>query len=163
MAEILVNSEVCEKCGAEVRINAAFCYNCGSQVVSDEMLEALDDGQVSNAWFKENITEAKSEPIRKPAESLNAQKIADKSGVELTPLAESENSEPKPEVNSKQKTTGKLEAAASIREKSKPAPRKKVEVTWEEPRSAPNIWFLIVAFILLSLAVGLVFAMLYIR
>lgn len=165
MAEVLVKNQICEKCGAEVRLNAFFCYNCGSQVVSDEVIEAEENsGDVSNAWFKETITEAKPEPKKE-------KKIVDKSGVELTPLAIDQpiakptidlKAEPVPKIPER-KETKPLKTAASIKERPKSFTRKKVEVTWEEPKSAPNVWFLVVSVLFLLFAAGLVFAMLYIR
>lgn len=168
MSEVFVNNQVCENCGADVRLNAAFCYNCGSQVVPDEMVEIVNEGQVSNAWFKESITEQKSEPIKMPTEPLTELKIKDKSGVELTPLASNEpppvETEPKSvETKPAKKETKPLKTAASMRQKPKFVPKRKVEITWEKPQSAPNIWFLTVALILLILAIGSVIAMLYIR
>lgn len=165
MAEVLLKNQICGKCGAEVRLNAFFCYNCGSQVVSDEVIAAEETSEeVSNAWFKETITETKIEPKKE-------KKIVDKSGVELTPLA-IDQPIAKPSIDFKadpiektpeNKETKPLKTAASIKEKPKSFTRKKVEVTWEEPRSAPNVWFLIVSLIFLLFAAGLVAAMLYIR
>ncbi|MEK7723626.1 MAG: zinc ribbon domain-containing protein [Acidobacteriota bacterium] len=161
MAEKLEEVQVCENCGADVRQYAAFCYNCGSQVVPDDMVDAVNSGQVSNAWFKESITEKKSEvAVKEP-------KIIDKSGIELTPLAVAETltieAATKPQIEAIQEDSKPLKTASSMRQKPKFAPKKQVEVTWEEPKSAPNIWFLIVAFILLIFAVSLVATMLYIR
>lgn len=161
MAEKLLETQVCENCGANVRQNAAFCYNCGSQVVPDDMVDAVNSGQVSNAWFKESITEKKNEPVKE-------QKIPEKKAVELTPLAISDASTSavgnKPvEKEIEKKADKPLKTAASMREKPKFTPKRQVEVTWEEPKSAPNIWFLIVAFILLVFAGSLVFIMLYIK
>src|SRR5689334_12962345 len=36
MAETVVNTKVCTKCGAEVREGTAFCYACGGRVAPDE-------------------------------------------------------------------------------------------------------------------------------
>lgn len=159
MAEVL-NKDICEKCGAAVRPNAFFCFNCGSQVVSDEIIAAEEENEnVSSAWFKESITDKKTEPAL-------TQKITDKSGVELTPLAVKDKPISKPTISlsNENDESKSLKTAASIRKKTKPtSPYKKVEVTWEEPQSAPNVWFLVVGFILLLFAVSLVFAMLYIK
>lgn len=57
----------------------------------------------------------------------------------------------------------KLTSAASLRQKKNSAPKKTVEVVWEEPQSASNVWFLVVAFLLTIFAVGIFAAMLYIR
>jgi zinc-ribbon domain len=177
MAEILGENQVCENCGAEIRLNAAFCFNCGSQLVPDDMVELVNEGKVSNAWFKESITEHKAEAIKMPTEPLNAPRISDKSGVELTPLAIADNpSATKTEILNKTETLlvdieekpikkekKPPETVASMRQKPKLPPKQKVEVTWEKPTNTSNVWFLLVALILLSLAVGLVVTMLYIR
>lgn len=57
----------------------------------------------------------------------------------------------------------KLTSAAALRQKRETAPKKSVEVVWEEPQSAPNVWFLVVALLLTLFAVGIFVAMLYIR
>lgn len=160
MAEVLVKNEVCEKCGAAVRPNAFFCFNCGSQVVSDEIIAADEENEnVSSAWFKESITDQKTEPALE-------QKIVDKSGVELTPLAVKDTPISKPTISlsNEDNESKSLKTAASIRKKAKPtSPYKNVKVMWEEPQSVPNVWFLVVGLILLIFAVSLVFAMLYIK
>lgn len=171
MAEVLSKNQICENCGADVRLNALFCYNCGSQVVPDELLEAEEnDDRVSNAWFKESITEPKLEAIPKPkSKPIKEQKIVDKSGEELTPLSlettpvETNSKSVETEIKPEKNETKSLKTASSLRQKQKLPPKRKVEVTWEAPQSAPNIWFLVVAFILLLVAIGLIVAMLYIR
>lgn len=57
----------------------------------------------------------------------------------------------------------KLKSAASIRQKSKLAEKKRVEVVWAPPQGAPNIWFVAVAIVLTMFAVGILAIMLYIR
>lgn len=168
MAEKVLENEVCGNCGVEVRPNSLFCYNCGSQVASDDAVEAENQNskKVSDAWFKETIaptiasdiptlTKKKTtaivekeeiEAIPKPTDSL-----VNKTSTNKTP-AKIEKPEAEP-----------LKTAASLRNRQKPAQKKKVEVTWESHESAPNVWFLVIALILTIFAVSILFAMLYIR
>lgn len=57
----------------------------------------------------------------------------------------------------------KLTSAASLRNKRETALKKTVEVVWEEPDSAPNPWFLVVALLLTIFAAGVFVVMLYVR
>lgn len=63
----------------------------------------------------------------------------------------------------KSSNDAKLTSAASLRKKKDSASSKTVEVVWEEPDSAPNPWFLVVAFLLTIFAAGVFAVMLYIR
>ena len=139
--------QVCEACGVDVRPKALFCYNCGSQVASDEEVQAesANENQVSDVWFKEEIASVAPKPVVED-KPVKAKSVATKKSVE-----------PKVEPAIKLKT------AASLREKSKLNQKKTVEVVWEEPQSAPNVWFLMVSIILIAFAVFILFAMLYIR
>lgn len=57
----------------------------------------------------------------------------------------------------------KFTSAASLRKRKDAASKKTVEVVWEEPDSAPNPWFLVVALLLTIFAVGVFVVMLYVR
>ncbi|MBX7171917.1 MAG: zinc ribbon domain-containing protein [Pyrinomonadaceae bacterium] len=154
MAEIL-EKQTCKACGAEIRPKALFCYNCGLQVGSDEEVEAENARQkkISDAWFKEEIA-----PTPKPAKSP--------AKVQKTKVATEEKKETVENGKKSEAATAgsiKLKSAASMRDKSKMAEKKQVEVVWEEPSTAPNVWFLIVSLILIGFAVFVLFAMLYIR
>jgi cobalamin biosynthesis Mg chelatase CobN len=180
MADIFLKDELCDNCGAEKRLNAVFCYNCGSQVGEDEFAEA--ESSVSNAWFKDSITDVKATeasivvpeilPKKAPAKvkvkETNKLKEAikvelEKTAVEEKKSADSKITDSKIIDKTKKEDLPKLETAATLRQKSKYAPKKTVEVVWEAPKSTPNVWFLIVSIILASLAVAALFAMLYIR
>lgn len=134
MAETLVKNRVCNSCGADVRDGALFCYNCGSNVAVDTSSERNGNNDKSQ----------KTEKLQFPEKTLAEEKIAvveDKKTDEKTETVP----EPKPE----------LKSAASMRRKPKTIQRKRIEVVWEEPASAPNVWFLLVAFLLTGLALGL--------
>lgn len=163
MAETL-EKQICQACGVDIRPKALFCFNCGSQVASDEDVEIENQHQkkISNAWFKEEITEnkvvektpvatkkKKSEPVGEKPAGFQP-KVIGKTGAEKKSLE-------KPD------SLSELRTAASMRNKSKLETKKAVEVVWDEPKSAPNIWFLLVTLILAGFAVFVLFAMLTLR
>ncbi len=47
MADVVLEKEVCENCGADVRENTSFCYNCGVAVVlppeTDDVADDTDE------------------------------------------------------------------------------------------------------------------------
>jgi hypothetical protein len=57
----------------------------------------------------------------------------------------------------------KLKSAANMRRKAKTFQPKKVEISWEEHQNAPNIWFLIVAVILILFVVGIFYLAMYLK
>lgn len=155
MAENLIENRVCSACDAPVRPQALFCYNCGS-AVAPEITENEPDlatgkisfpaetGDENNAETKTNTDGNHDQPVEKPSGELTGNKTEQKS-----PASPSET---------------KLKSAASLRRGARVAPQKKtVEIIWEEPDNAPNIWFLVAAFVLALFVVGILLAMLYIR
>lgn len=156
MTENPVENPVCSTCGALVRPQALFCYNCGSAVAPEieqpERDEAAGNGSLNDGIVDENKAETQLKtgsdenydaPIQKPSDTLV---------------------EDKPEKILPLQTETKLKSAAAIRRSGRtPVQKKTVEVVWEEPESAPNVWFLVVAFVLALFAVGILLAMLYIR
>jgi hypothetical protein len=158
MAETL-ETQTCQACGEGIRPKALFCFNCGSQVGSDEEVEIENQNQlkISNAWFKEEITEAKAaETIPFAAKTKKTEPRIERP-LEVRPKL-SDNT-----IAEKKEPVFELKTAASLRNKSKLATKKTVEVVWEEPKSAPNIWFLIVSLILVGFSVAILYAMLYLR
>lgn len=162
MAEKLVlEKQVCADCGADVRPQALFCYNCGAAVASEISSGNNDNSNVSDAWFRGDLAEgAKTtnlndaelpiqkpldEPFEKPSEELPEPTAK----VKIPPPVPSE----------------KLKTAASMRQKSrvKTIRKKSVEVVWEQPDSASNIWFIIAVVIITLIAVGTLLAMLWIK
>lgn len=137
MAETLVKNQVCTSCGADVRTGAFFCYNCGSSVapdiVSTERNGKNDEGEkTEKLLFSEKPLEEEKIP------AVENKETPEKKEAEITPTA-------KPE----------LKSAASMRRKPKTIQRKRIEIVWEEPASAPNVWFLLVAVLLTGFALGL--------
>lgn len=138
MAETLVKNRVCNACGMDVRSGAFFCYNCGSSVTADV---------ISSEKTENNAGKEKTENVLFPEKTFAGEKIP---VVENKKTGEQNNGA---EVVSEEKP--KLKSAASMREKPKTIQRKRVEVVWEEPASAPNIWFILAAVLLTGFAVGL--------
>lgn len=122
MAETVIDTKVCPKCGVEVRPDTLFCYNCGASVSADGVVFPT---------------------------------VRDK-------LLEEERAEKAGFVKKKQPEK-ELTSAASLRKKKNQAAVKTVEVVWDEPDSAPNSWFIVVALLLTLFAVGVFVVMLYIR
>jgi len=139
MAEISVENQTCKKCGVDIRPNTLFCYNCGASVAPEEM----NGNRPSSADFQNKSVKEKK------ASKIKSRTVSKKHIKDLEQTASFE--------------TTKFKSAASLRQKSKPAQKKSIEVIWEEPENAPNVWFLAVAFLLTLFAVGILFAMLYIR
>lgn len=138
MAETLVKDETCGACGANVRPQALFCYNCGSSVSADISLEQNDGKEkILIGSFSDDAAEEEKTVIVKTSERNNGKAV----GGETT----------------------KLKSAASMRRKPKMFQRKKVKIFWEEPESAPNIWFILVAISLTLFALGLWLLALYLE
>ncbi len=145
MAETLVKNRVCNACGMDVRSGAFFCFNCGSSVTADVISSEKTENnagkeKTENILFRENISEGEKIPV------VENKKTGENNGAEII-------SEEKP----------KLKSAASMREKPKTIQRKRVEVVWEEPSSAPNIWFILVAVLLTGFAAALWFVASYLK
>ncbi len=142
MAETLVKNKVCSACGVDVRQGSLFCYNCGSSVTADSAAsEKIAEKTITeNILFPDDIADDKKLTVVKE----------DKTGTQ----------------NNGKITAGekpKLKSAASMRRKPKTIQRKRVEVVWEEPESASNFWFILVALLLTLFAAGLWIAASYLK
>lgn len=137
MAETLVKNRVCNACGADVRAGAFFCYNCGASISADAAQLPERNGKNDQGEKTEKLL-----PLEKNFEDENvtAPEERETAGKDEAIVAEKE-----PE----------LKSAASMQRRPKTIQRKRIEVTWEEPASAPNIWFLLVAVLLTGFAIGL--------
>lgn len=156
----VIEKEICAECGAEVRPQALFCYNCGARVASETETETNGKAEVSEAWFQDNLNkDAKTNklnevdlPIAKPDEPI------EKPSDEFPAAPPKKRTEPAKEFE-------KLKTAASLKQKNrvKTFQKKKVEVIWEEPAQAPNIWFIISAVVIAILSAVALWLMLWIR
>ena len=139
MAETLVENRICYACGVDVRPGALFCYNCG-KIVAPEIPVETKNKNLSNTWVHQNVEEIKQES-KAEAEESDGQ----------------ENKEPKEKTTKKPELQEyiKLNSAASMRRKPKTIQKKQIEeVIWEEHENAPNLWFILVAFLLTLFAAG---------
>lgn len=141
MAETLVKNEVCGACGVDIRDGALFCYNCGSNI--------------SDAAAFENNGAAEKNEI-----ALSLASIKEKADAAV-------NKNETDAARNNGKTTAeekpKLKSAASMRRNPKTIQRKRIEITWEEPESAPNIWFILVAVLLTLFALALWYIASYLK
>lgn len=159
MVEKLAQNNVCENCQADVRLNALFCYNCGSQVATDEEAAEVsrNEANVGSALNSESAERSKT-PESSPGKRRKA--------VAASSIKTDPKSNPKQErmkrVGLESQPEG-LKTAASLKRGPNPFLRKQVEVTWERPDSAPNLWFLIVSVILIGFSLLVLFIMLYIK
>ena len=167
MADETLDNQICEKCSAAVRPNALFCFNCGAQVAPDEVViaETAAAKKVSDAWFRDDIVAApeSSSPI---PEAPAKQAVRAKQKPETTSVDSKASATVSDAAGASEKTATKpaMKTAASLRQQSKVTQqRKAVEVTWEQPEGAPNLWFALITVILVAFAVGMLFLMLYIR
>jgi hypothetical protein len=148
MAETLLEQQVCGKCGADVRKGALFCYHCGGAVASEVAVSAANGDSVSSGWFRENIAQEETAKTTTKLDETVTEKI-DK------PI-EKPSDEPieKPKIVEE----AKLKSAAAMRRKAKIVQKKRVEeIEWAEHENAPNVWFLLVALILILIVAGFFF------
>ncbi len=137
MTETSVKNEVCRHCGADVRPNSQFCYNCGG---------ALAAATAANTKDSPKIVEPNNGDSSKQTTKL---KLAEPSAVPLS----------KPEIQE----DSQLKSAASMRRKSKIYQPKQVEIIWEEPENAPNVWFILAAIVLTLFAVAVFYLAIYLK
>ncbi len=148
MAEMLVENQVCDACGADVRKGALFCYNCGGEVASEIVVAKNDKIEtVDNTRFQENISKENGTEY-KPSKVKTKQEVRDISVEE--PIA-------KPIEKSSLNEEAKLKSAATMRRKSKIIQPKKVEIIWEEHENTSNVWFVLVAVFLTVFAAVILF------
>ncbi len=160
-----LEKQICESCGADVRLNALFCFNCGSQVASDEAVEAenINDKSVSDAWFKEEIAVVPQDTKSVATSNKKTKVVVKEKTKTLEKIITTETTENGQVEKIAPENSIKLKSAANLRDKSKLGGKKTVEIEWTEPRSAPNIWFLLVSLILAGVAAFTLFAMIYLR
>jgi hypothetical protein len=170
MAKTLVEKEICDACGAEVRPGSVFCYNCGGAVSEEPTAPQKNNNnkRISDAWrgdWSEN-TDSKTSNIDLKTTKLKEESVGriDIKPIEKPPAAELlERIEEEPAEKTSIHEEAKLKTAASLRRKGKSFQRRTVEVVWEEPESAPNKWFPIVAILLILLVLGIFYLALYLK
>ena len=116
-----------------MRKGALFCYNCGSSVAPEIPLAAKKNGSDDSVEENHTPVTTKTNNFDKPIE--------------------------KPSVSEEPK----LKSAASLRKRTKSVQKKRVEIVWEEPESAPNAWFVLVGVLLTLFAVGIWLLAMYLK
>ena len=167
MANTLAKKKICDACGADVRSGSLFCYNCGGAVSDEGRDFAKDHHKVITAsqlqsylsenndlkttrLEKEGVENFEAAPITKPIEKPSADELFG-------------NKEPQPLEKSTVQEEAKLKSAANLRRRAKSFQRKTVEVVWEEPESAPNKWFPLVAIVLILFVVAIFYLAMYLK
>ena len=146
MAEILVENQVCNHCGADVRPTALFCYNCGSSVAPEIVIALKDKESAGEARFRRIIAEGKNGDKNVQIKRIIAEEAVDKSITQ-----------------SSVQTETNLKSAAAMRRKSKTIQPKRIEVFWEEHENAPNGWFILAAILLTLTAAGILYLAIYLK
>ncbi|MFV0387133.1 MAG: hypothetical protein ACK5NT_00115 [Pyrinomonadaceae bacterium] len=176
MAEALMELK-CTKCDAPARENAEFCFACGSK------LETVEDNNVSDAWFRDDIkpetgTEPKAEPEQSAKEPTIVEDIQTKksdSPKENFDKAENDSEaieKPNEKTNPAQKNgianvkSGSerlTRSAATLKSKGNSERTKRIEVSWENYRNNPNVGFMVLSAIVVMVVSLLVFLTYYIK
>ena len=146
MAEIVVENQICETCGADVRPQALFCYNCGG-AVAEQMEETENkngNNKTSDDWRQNNFEEefAEKTQIADPDSKVREIEAAENAVIK----------DKKPDVFGE----AKLKSAASMRRKAKSFQRKEVEIIWEEPENVSGIRLILIALLLTAFAAAVV-------
>ena len=162
MAETLVETKYCDACGADVRQDSLFCYNCGGAVSEEGKIYQKDHHKIITASeLKIHLSENNNlETTKLKTESLEA--AADLPIQKPTTEPLMKIGEQTPEKRSIQEEA-KLKSAANLRRRAKSFQRKTVEVVWEEPESAPNKWFPLVAIVLILFVVAIFYLAMYLK
>lgn len=164
MAETLVEEKVCAACGADVREGALFCYHCGGALAAEVAASANGDS-VSSGWFRENISDEEVKIKEAEKSKITAKldaAVAEKIDKPIDKPSDKPFDEPtkKPKIQEE----AKLKSAAAMRRRAKIVQKKRVEeVAWEEHESAPNVWFIVVALVLILVAAGLFYLAVYMK
>lgn len=162
MAETLVEQRVCAKCGADVRKGALFCYHCGGAVAPEVAVSAANGDSVSSGWFRENIAEEESPKTTAKLDEAVAEEL--EKPIEKPSDTPIEKTSDEPVEKPKIVEEAQLKSAAAMRRKAKIVQKKRIEeIEWAEHESAPNVWFLLVALILIAIAAGLFFLAIYVK
>jgi hypothetical protein len=135
---MIVETAVCDACGAEVRDESLFCYNCGGSVntKSDEPQPEVPE-----------LIRTESNDARRATELHSKDEGAfGRDGL----------------VEQRPGSKPALRSAASLRKQRRASNRQPIEVTWERP-AGPGIGFVITTVVLTMGALVLMLIALYLR
>ncbi|CAN5699329.1 hypothetical protein BH24ACI2_BH24ACI2_02540 [soil metagenome] len=156
MAEILVENQVCNACGADVREGALFCYNCGSSVALETVVTEINKKDAAgNNWQRERIVENGN---NKDKTEFLEEKL-EKEEKKFLIKEKSEKPISKPDLPE----NAKLKSAANLRRRPKTFKKQKIEVVWEEHEAAPHTLFVLAAIILTLFSIGILILALQLR
>jgi uncharacterized membrane protein len=150
MAETIVENQVCSACGADVREGALFCYHCGGAVASEITVAKNDNNKKVSKIPSRRKNSKENENGNQPKQNEINQKPAIRETIVEEAIA-------KPVEKPTIQNEVKLQSAAAMREKSKIAQPKRIEVIWEEHENTPNVWFVLAAVALTVLVVVILF------
>ncbi len=145
MTESVVETPVCEACGADVRKGSLYCYNCGGPVAPESIAaeKSQTRSAANDAWYRADIVESKKLETTKLDKNKKKQKeTSEEKNV-------SDEAIPKPGIAE----DAKLRTAASLRRKGKTIERRDVEVIWEEPEPGPNFKFILATLVMLLIVI----------
>lgn len=145
MTESVVETPVCEACGADVRKGSLYCYNCGGPVAPESIAaeKSQTRSAANDAWFRADIVESKK------LETTRLDK--GKKKKKETPVEEKPTGDAIPKAGIAEESG--LRTAASLRRKGKTIERKDVEVIWEEPEPGPNLKFILATLVMLLVVI----------
>lgn len=152
MTDSVVQTPVCEACGADIRAGSLYCYNCGGPVAPESVAteKSRTRSAANEAWFRADIVDSKK------FETNRLDKKTKKTIVDETPA---DATTPKPGIAEE----AKLRTAASLRRKGKTIERRNVEVVWEEPDPGPNLKFILATVIMLLLVASIYMVASYLK
>jgi len=160
----MVKSEVCLACGVGIRQKALFCHNCGKSTRSSS-------GRVLNENKRRIIKVKLRRRLRKLRKENDPSKESSGSESELndyesTLINEESKADcsKKPAGVFKNEKSGKSGMRADIFTNSPEYGREnKIEIVWEENSESPNIFFLLMASLIIFFVAGLFFLAMYFR
>ena len=175
MSKTLVEKKICDACGADIRPGSGFCYNCGGTISLEEREDlpktaaSIDPKAVDDAWRQNDLGETSD--FQTSSIDLKTTKLKEEvvEVIDLKPIGKpsdeplNQTIESIPAEKPALPEDAKMKSAANLRRKAKSFQRKTVEVVWEEPESAPNKWFPLVAIILILLVVGIFYLAMYLK
>jgi uncharacterized Zn finger protein (UPF0148 family) len=148
MAETLVENQICKDCGAVVRSQALFCYNCGGAVAEEKSVNnSKQKGKSSRKYIVEEKNRQSN--LVKDLNNFPEEIEDDEQNEELSSTEGTSKTKENKKV--------KLKSAAALRNKTRRLEPKKVEIIWEEHENAPNLWFLMVAGLLVVFTIVIYF------
>lgn len=153
MAEISIEKQICESCGANVRSGALFCYNCGGAVSSlPNKIDNKNGNGANNDDFKgKSVVRTKLKEKDKKIEVRAPQEMSE---IEVVGERRNDKTLLQPEANLQPEA--KLKSAAAMRRKPKTFRKKEVEIVWEEQENPSSLLLIATALLLAIFAAAVI-------